>query len=90
MKHAKGFLFNRLSLLVALLVVLAVSLIGAVPGSLPCANASCPDQARITYYSDATHTTQVGVCSHACCKLWTCTGQLTDYYTVWTFPCDFN
>lgn len=52
--------------------------------------ASCPDAARIYYYSDATHTTQVGKCWHACCELWSCTGEITNYYTVFTRPCDFN
>lgn len=52
--------------------------------------ASCPDAARAYYYSDATYTTQVGTCWHACCELWSCTGEITPYYTVHTRPCDFN
>lgn len=52
--------------------------------------ASCPDAARAYYYSDATLTTQVGTCWHACCQLWSCTGEITPYYTVFTRPCDFN
>ena len=52
--------------------------------------ASCPDAARAYYYSDATFTTQVGTCWHACCELWSCTGEITPYYTVHTRPCDFN
>lgn len=51
---------------------------------------SCVDAARVYYYSDASHTTQVGYCYHDCCELWTCTGELTDYYTVFKWPCDFN
>ena len=51
---------------------------------------SCPDRANIYYYSDASKTTQVGHCYHGCCEIWTCTGEITDYYNVWTFPCDFN
>jgi hypothetical protein len=86
LNYARKFLFNRLSLLLALLAILATSL----AGPLPCASASCPDRANIRYYSDATYTTQVGYCYHNCCELWTCTGQLTDYYIVRKFPCDFN
>lgn len=52
--------------------------------------ASCPDAARAYYYSDATYTTQVGTCWHACCQLWSCTGEITAYYTVFTHPCNFN
>jgi len=52
--------------------------------------ASCPDAARAYYYSDATLTTKVGTCWHACCELWSCTGEITPYYTVFTHPCDFN
>lgn len=52
--------------------------------------ASCPDGARAYYYSDASHSTQVGTCWHACCQLWSCTGEITHYYTVFTWPCDFN
>jgi len=52
--------------------------------------ASCPDRARAYYYSDASHTTQVGTCWHACCQLWSCTGEITPYYTVFTHPCNFN
>ena len=52
--------------------------------------ASCPDRARAYYYSDATYTTQVGTCWHACCELWSCTGEITPYWTVFTHPCDFN
>ena len=52
--------------------------------------ASCPDAARVYYYSDATLTTQVGTCWHACCELWSCTGEITSYYKVFKRPCDFN
>jgi len=24
------------------------------------------------------------------CQLWSCTGEITPYYTVFTRPCDFN
>jgi hypothetical protein len=75
---------SRLSLLVALLAAFAVILAGP---SQPAAMAACPDAARIYYYSDATHATQVGYCYHDCCQLWTCTGELTDYYTVYKRTC---
>jgi hypothetical protein len=83
---ARKLLRNRLTLLLALLAVLGVTLAGPQPAAV----ASCPDAARAYYYSDATHSTQVGTCWHSCCQLWTCTGEITDYYTVFTRPCDFN
>jgi len=67
--------------------------LGTIPELVPPASvnqASCPDAARAYYYSDATFTTQVGTCWHACCQLWSCTGEITPYYTVHTRPCDFN
>lgn len=85
MKHASKFLRSRLTLLGVLLAVVAVA--GPIQ---PAAVAACPDAANVIYYSDASHTTQVGRCWHNCCQLWTCTGQLTDYYTVRMRPCDFN
>lgn len=87
MNRARNFLRNRLSLLVAILVILPV-ILAALPQ--PAAIAACPDAARVNYYSDATYTTLVGTCWHDCCRLWTCTGQLTDFYTVRKRPCDFN
>lgn len=87
MNRAKAFSRSRLILLVALLAVLGVTLSGPAQ---PAAVAACPDGANVVYYSDASHTTQVGRCWHNCCKLWTCTGQLTSYYTVFMWPCDFN
>ena len=86
MNRARIASFRRLSLLVALLAILAVTLAGP---SQP-AVAACPDGANVVYYSDASHTVQVGRCWHNCCKLWTCTGQLTSYHTVFMWPCDFN
>lgn len=87
MNRTKTLLRSRLALLVALLAVFGLTLAGL---SQPAAMAACPDAAYVTYYSDASHTTVVGRCSHACCKLWTCTGELTDYYTVRTFSCSFE
>lgn len=49
--------------------------------------ASCPDGARIWYYSDPAKTNQVGTCWHNCCQLWTCTGELTDYYNLFMWSC---
>ena len=65
----------RLSLLIALLAILTATF--ATPQ--PSAMAVCPDAATDYYYSDATLTTQVGECHHACCQLWTCTGEVTMY-----------
>ena len=87
MNLARNILRSRLSLLMALLAIFAVTLAGP---RQPAAMAACPDAANVYYYSDATHATVVGRCWHNCCKLWTCTGQLTDYYTVTTWVCDFN
>jgi hypothetical protein len=82
--RAKTILRSRLSLLVVLLALFAVTLT-ALPQ--PAAMAACPDAARVYYYSDAAHTTLVGQCWHDCCKLWTCTGQLTDFWTVFKRTC---
>ena len=87
MNRARNFLRSRLNLLVVLLVALIASLT-ALPQ--PSAIAACPDAARVNYYSDATHTTLVGTCWHNCCELWTCTGQITDFYTVRKRVCDFS
>jgi hypothetical protein len=84
----RNFLQNRLSLLVALLAVLGVALAGP---QQPAAMAMCPDAALVYYYSDATLTTKVGQCVHACCQLWTCTGELTNYsVVVRRTVCDFS
>jgi hypothetical protein len=77
--RTRNILRSRLIPLLALLAIVAVSLAGP---SQPAAVAACPDAANVRYYSDATYTTQVGYCFHDCCRLWTCTGQLTDYYIV--------
>jgi hypothetical protein len=83
---AKNVLRNRLSLLVALLAVLTVALAGPQPSAM----AVCPDFGNVRYYSDATYTTQVGFCSHACCKTWTCTGTLTNYSIATMRSCDIS
>jgi len=84
----RKLLRNRLTLLLALLAVLAMALAG--PGQ-PVAMAMCPDAALVYYYSDATLTTKVGQCVHACCQLWTCTGTLTNYsVVVRRTVCDFS
>ncbi len=75
MTPLKDILRHRLSLLLVLLAVLTATFAGPKPSAL----AVCPDAARDRYYSDATYTVQVGECWHACCQLWTCTGQVTLY-----------
>lgn len=87
MNRVRKFFRSRLSLLAALLAVLAVILPGL---PRPAAMAACPDAARIIYYSDATYSTVVGRCYHDCCELWTCTGQLTDYYKVYKRSCSLQ
>ena len=88
MNLLRKVLRNRLSLLVALLAVVGVALAGP---QQPAAMAMCPDAAAVYYYSDATLTTKVGQCVHACCKVWTCTGELTDYSAVIRRAvCDFS
>jgi predicted acyl esterase len=86
LKLSKRILSNRLSLLAGLLALLTAAL--AAPQ--PAARAVCPDAGTVRYYSDATYTVQVGSCSHACCKTWTCTGQLTQYSIAHMVSCDFN
>jgi len=84
LNRAKSIFRSRLILLLAVLAVFAVTLAGPVQ---PAAMAVCPDSANVYYYSDATYSTVVGHCWHSCCQLWTCTGVLTDYYTVRTRSC---
>lgn len=89
MNLLRKVLRNRLSLLVALLGVLAVALAG--PQQPAAMATTCPDAALVYYYSDATLTTKVGQCVHACCQLWTCTGTLTNYsVVVRRTVCDFS
>jgi len=52
----------RLTLLMALLAILTAALAAPQPSAM----AVCPDAASDAYYSDATYTTQVGECHHAC------------------------
>jgi hypothetical protein len=69
----------RLGLLVAVLAIFAVAMVGPQQRA---ALAVCPDAALVYMYSDATYTTKVGQCVHACCQVWTCTGTLTNYQKV--------
>jgi hypothetical protein len=82
----KRILSNRLSLLVGLLAILTA----ALAGPQPAARAVCPDAGSVYYYSDATYTVHVGTCSHACCRTWTCTGELTQYSIAHMVACDFS
>jgi hypothetical protein len=86
LKLLRNVLRSRLSLLAALLTIFAA----AFAGNQPAALASCPDFGNVRYYSDATYTTQVGYCYHACCQTWTCTGQLTQYSIARMRVCDYN
>lgn len=83
--NGKKALRTRLVLLLALLAIVAVTLAGPQG---PAASATCPDAARVNYYSDATYTTLVGYCVHGCCQLWSCYGTLTNYSkVVYEFSC---
>lgn len=84
MTESKSSIGRRLGILLILTMVIATALIGPHETS---ASASCVPAAIARYYSDATHTTQVGICTHACCQLWTCTGQLTQYEVDKFFDC---
>lgn len=88
MNSVRKLLRSRLSLLLATLALFAIALAGPRP---PAAQATCVPAALVYYYSDATYTTKVGQCVHACCKLWTCTGELTQYSKViYEVTCDFQ
>lgn len=53
--------------------------------------ASCANNiVYIYYFNNAQHTTEVGECYHSCCTTWTCTGQVTNYYTLREFSCNDN
>jgi hypothetical protein len=79
LNSARNFLRHRLSRLLALLAIFAMTLAGPRP---PAALAAACNAASVDYYSDATYTTVVGNCTHGCCRNWTCTGQLTQYSVV--------
>ena len=87
MSHIQSFSRSRLTRLLALVATFAMTL-----ASLPRpAVAACPDAIWESFYSDATFTTKVGECHHACCKLYTCTGQVTQYGRVdLRIVCDFQ
>jgi hypothetical protein len=81
----RNFLRNRMTRLMVLLAVLAMILAGNQPEAL----AVCPDAAFVAFYSDATRTTQVGLCYHGCCELWNCSGDTSTYHTtVYYYACD--
>ena len=87
MHHLRSISRSRLSLLLALLAIFAVTL-AALPHP---ALAACADGVYESFYSDATFTTQVGECHHNCCQLYTCTGTVTMYGRVdYRFTCDFQ
>lgn len=87
MHRTRNILRSRFTLLLALVAIFAVTLAGPPK---PTAIAACPDAATVRYFSDASLTTEVGRCWHTCCQLWTCTGQMTSFYTVFRRPCDFQ
>lgn len=73
MTRLKRILGRRVPQIAVLLALFAVAFAAPQKSAL----AVCPDSARDFYYSDATYTVKVGECYHACCQLWTCTGQVT-------------
>jgi hypothetical protein len=79
LKSASKVLRSRLGVLLVLIAVLALSLAG--PQQIA-ARATCPDAAYVDYYSNASETTVVGHCVHACCQLWSCFGTMTNYSKV--------
>ena len=85
MNRAKSFFRSPLGVLLAVIVIFTVAFAGQGQRA---GLATCPDAARVNYYSDATYTTEVGYCVHACCQLWSCFGQLTNYSKVaYEFSC---
>jgi hypothetical protein len=79
LNSAGNFFRHRLSRLLALLAIFAMTLAGP---RQPAALAAACNTVSVDYYSDATYTTMVGNCIHGCCRNWTCTGQLTQYSVV--------
>jgi hypothetical protein len=75
LSRLKKILSRRVTQIAVLLALFAIAFTGAQHSAM----AVCPDSARDFYYSDATLTVKVGECYHACCQLWTCTGQVTMY-----------
>jgi hypothetical protein len=87
LSHVQSFSRSRLSLLLALVATFAMTL-ACLPRP---AVAACADAVYESFYSDATFTTKVGECHHACCQLYTCTGQVTQYGRVdQRFTCNFQ
>ncbi len=79
LNNVRKFLRSRISLLLAVLGIFGLAMAGPQQKT---ALAVCPDAALVYMYSDATYTTKVGQCVHACCQVWTCTGTLTNYQKI--------
>jgi len=75
------FRLGRLTFAVVLLLALALSLAGGLPGS-----AATRTGHDYTYYSNASHTTVVGYCI-VCVGYSSCHGTITPYYTIGNYPC---
>ncbi len=76
---------SRLSLrLLGLAAVLVLSILAVRPSQ---AIAFCNNNAVVTYYSDASHTTVVGRCAGSCCDGCHCTGTTSPYSTTQRFYC---
>jgi len=74
------FRLGRLIFVVVLLLALAQ--VGGSPGSAVVTRTGH----EFTYYSDASHTTVVGDCI-VCVGFSHCTGTITPYYTIKSYPC---
>ena len=83
----KDILRSRLTLLFALLAISALAFAGPPLAAIPpyCNR----DFGIVRFYSDATHTTQVGSCWKSCIQCyWTCSGQGTGYQVDDINPCE--
>jgi hypothetical protein len=79
---------KRTAFLIALVMVFASTAIGpAGPTRAYASSPCCGFDVVVTYYSDDSHTTQVGHCTNGACTPNTCSGTQTDFYTTRVVCC---
>ncbi len=69
------------------LLGLAVALVLSILAVLPSEAAGCFNNKLVIYYSDASHTTEVGRCEPTCCDGCHCTGTTSQFTVVYAFNC---
>jgi hypothetical protein len=87
MRRTHALLTSRAGVLAALLVALTFTVVLLAP---PPAGACAGYAVETIYYSDASHSTQVGSCYRDCSCNVTCDGVRTSYVTRDYYCCSYN